>query len=331
MINFAYDRPSSTAGAVQTIATADLPKFLGGGTNLVDLLREGIETPRTLVDITRLPLNTIDELPDGTLRVGALVRNSHLAGHPLIRERYPFLSMAILAGASGQLRNMATTGGNILQRTRCLYFYDGASRCNKRLPGTGCDAMDGFNRINAILGTSPDCNASHPSDMCIPMAALDATVRIAGPKGERTVPFTDFHLVPGDTPNIETVLAPDELITAVDLPPLAFATRSTYRKVRDRASYAFALVSVAAALDLDGDTIRDIRLALGGVGTKPWRATAAEQFLRGKPCTADVLNQAADLELAAAAPREGNSFKVPLARRTLTSTVLALAAQEPAQ
>ncbi len=325
MNNFAYARPENVSAALDATLHNTLPKYLGGGTNLVDLMREEIERPKTLVDLTRLPLDTIEELPGGGLRIGALVRNSHLAGHRLVRERYPVLSQAILMGASAQLRNMATTGGNLLQRTRCLYFYDSAARCNKRLRGSGCDAIGGYNRINAILGTSPDCIATHPSDMCVAMAALDAVVRINGPKGERTVPLVDFHLLPGDTPDIETVLQPGELITAVDLPPLPFAKSSVYRKVRDRASYAFALVSVAAALDLEDGDVRAVRIALGGVAPKPWRATRAEQFLTGKPFRKQAIEDAAAMELESAQPHEGNAFKVELARRTITSVLTELA------
>ena len=324
MNNFAYARPESEQAALDAVAHSTLPKFLGGGTNLVDLMREGIERPETLVDVTRVPLDTVQELPDGGLRIGALVRNSHLAGHHLVRERYPVLSQAILMGASAQLRNMATTAGNLLQRTRCLYFYDSAARCNKRVPGAGCDAIGGYNRINAILGTSPECIATHPSDMCVAMAALDAVVRIKGPEGERSVPLVDFHVLPGDTPQIETVLKPGELITAVDLPQLPFAKTSMYRKVRDRASYAFALVSVAAALELEGGVVRQVRIALGGVAPKPWRAFKAEQFLVGKPFGEKTVRDAAATELEDAQPREGNAFKVELARRTITNVLTEL-------
>ncbi len=328
MNNFAYGRPASEQGALDLLAESTLPKFLGGGTNLLDLMREEIERPATLIDITRLPLDGIEELADGGLRIGALVRNSHLAGHPLVRERYPLLSQAILMGASAQLRNMATTGGNLLQRTRCYYFYDGSSRCNKRLPGSGCDAIDGFNRIHAVLGASPDCIATHPSDMCVAMAALGANVRVRSSRGERTIPLVEFHRLPGDTPERDTNLESDELITAVDLPPLPFAKRSAYRKVRDRASYAFALVSVAAAVELEGGVIRQVRLALGGVAHKPWRALAAEQFLIGKPCDKETLLEAASLELQRAHTYEHNAFKVELARRTIVSVFTELANEE---
>lgn len=325
MKNFAYARPETPETALSYVGNAAHFKFLAGGTNLVDLMREEIESPDTLVDVTRLPLTQVEELPDGGLRIGALVRNSHLAGHPLVRERYPVLSQAILMGASAQLRNMATTGGNLLQRTRCLYFYDSVARCNKRVPGSGCDAIDGLNRINAILGTSPHCIATHPSDMCVAMAALDATVRVRSARGERTIPLTEFHRLPGDTPDRDTNLEADELITAVDLPALPAAQHSLYRKVRDRASYAFALVSVAAVLEVEGGVIRTIRLALGGVAHKPWRAFAAEQFLLGKNCNESTLVEAATLELAPARTFGHNDFKVELARRTIVSVIQQLA------
>ena len=325
MNNFAYGRPETEQAALDLLTQSTLPKFLGGGTNLLDLMREEIEQPETLIDLSRLPLDGVEELPDGGLRLGALVRNSHLAGHPLVRERYPVLSQAILMGASAQLRNMATPGGNLLQRTRCYYFYDAAARCNKRIPGSGCDAIDGFNRIHAILGASPECIATHPSDMCVAMAALDAVVRVRSSRGERTIPLVDFHRLPGDTPNRDTNLESDELITAVDLPALPFAKRSLYRKVRDRASYAFALVSVAAAVEIEDGLIRHVRLALGGVAHKPWRAFAAENFLIGKPCEEQVLREAASLELDDAHPYQHNAFKVELARRTIVSVLTELA------
>jgi xanthine dehydrogenase YagR molybdenum-binding subunit len=251
------------------ISRADHAKFLAGGTNLIDLMRENVERPDHLVDVTGLPLVGIEELPDGGLRIGALVRNSHLAASWVVRERYPALSQAILMGASAQIRNMATTGGNLMQRTRCYYFYDGHAGCNKRTPGTGCDALEGFNRIHAILGASTACIATHPSDMCVALAALDASVLVQGPAGKRAISISDFHRLPGDTPHIDTTLRQDELIIAVDIPPLPLARNSAYRKVRDRASYAFALVSVAAALDVDGGTVTDARLALGGWRTSP--------------------------------------------------------------
>ncbi len=330
MKNFSFQRAEDTQNAIALLAGGAHAKFLGGGTNLIDLMREEIEQPDALVDITRLPLAEVEELPEGGLRIGATVRNSHLAGNPLVRERYPVLSQAILMGASAQLRNMATTGGNLLQRTRCYYFYDEAARCNKRTPGAGCDAVGGFNRIHAILGTSPECIATHPSDMCVAMAALDAVVRVQGANGARTIPFVDFHRLPGDTPQIDTNLQPDELITAVDLPALPFARRSLYRKVRDRASYAFALVSVAAALEVNDGVIRGVRLALGGVAHKPWRASKAEQFLLGKAPSQDTLQAAAALELEAAQPFQYNAFKIELAKRTIVSVLAELATGEAA-
>ena len=300
-------------------------KYLGGGTNLVDLLRETIERPAALVDVTGLS-GVIEERADGGLRIGAAAKNTAVAELPTVRTRYPALSRAIVAGASAQIRNMATVGGNLLQRTRCTYFYDDdGSRCNKRAPGQGCDAREGFNRIHAILGASPTCVATHPSDMCVALAALDALVCLRGTNGERTVPLTDFHRLPDEHPEIETVLEPGELITAIELPALPFARRSTYRKVRDRASYAFALVSVAAALELDGDhTVRDVRLALGGVAHKPWRAWRAEAALRRQPATADSFRAAAEVELAEATPLRDNGFKVELAKRTITAALIEL-------
>ena len=327
MRNFAYSTAENVGSALGFLSQGLNTKPLGGGTNLIDLMREDIEQPDALVDITRLPLNTVEELPDGGLRIGALVSNSHLAANKLVRERYPLLSQAILAGASAQLRNMATTGGNLMQRTRCYYFYDTASRCNKRQPGTGCDAIEGFNRIHAILGSSEACIATHPSDMCVALAALDAVVQVAGNTSTRTIPLVDFHRLPGDTPNMDTNLQPDELITAVDLPPLPFATNSTYRKVRDRASYAFAIVSIAAALDVESGTIRNVRLALGGVAHKPWRATIAEQQLVGQTCNESTFRWAAEAELAPARPYKFNSFKVELAKRMIVNVLNDLSGQ----
>ena len=320
MTPFTYARPDDAATAIREGALAGA-KYLGGGTNLVDLMREGIERPQALVDVTGLA-HGIDEADDGGLLIGAVVTNSALATDMRVRTRYPMLARAILAGASAQIRNMASVGGNMLQRTRCTYFYDEAAACNKRAPGTGCDAVGGFNRIHAILGASAACVATHPSDMCVALAALDAEVRVVGPEGERSIAFTDFHLLPGDTPERETVLMPGELITAVVLPALSFASRSTYRKIRDRASYAFALVSVAAALDLAEDgTIRDVRLALGGVAHKPWRARKAEAALRGKQLTEANIRAAAEAELADARPLRDNGFKIELAKRAIVATL----------
>jgi xanthine dehydrogenase YagS FAD-binding subunit len=325
MINFEYARASDVADAVRQIAADPKAKFIAGGTNLIDLMKEDVERPTRLVDISRLPLNSVEETPEGGLRIGALVPNSDLAYHPLIEARYPLLSSAILAGASQQLRNMASTGGNLLQRTRCFYFYDTATPCNKREPGSGCSAINGINRINAILGTSESCIATHPSDMAVALVALDAVVRVQGPNGDRSIPLVDFHRLPGNDPQRDTVLTHGELITSVDLPPLAFAARSMYRKVRDRASYAFALVSVAAALDVVDGTVRNVRLALGGVAHKPWRARRGEDVLRGAPATEEVFRHAADAVLAEARPLEQNAFKVPLVRNVVVRTLLDLA------
>ncbi|GAA4978726.1 xanthine dehydrogenase YagS FAD-binding subunit [Nonomuraea thailandensis] len=317
---FAYVKPADVAEAVR-VAAEPGARFLGGGTNLVDLMREGIERPDTVVDVTGLPFDTVDELPGGGLRVGALVRNSALAADRRVRTRYPMVSQALLSGASAQLRNMATVGGNLLQRTRCPYFYDHASACNKRSPGAGCDALDGFNRSTAILGVSESCVAAHPSDLCVALAALDATVEVRGREGTRRVPMADFHRLPGDTPDVETALATGELVTAVELPPAPVAANSRYRKVRDRASYAFALVSVAAALEVRDGTVTEVRLALGGVAPKPWRATRAEGLLLGGPADETAFRRAAEAELAEAATREGNAFKPRLAAATITATL----------
>jgi xanthine dehydrogenase YagS FAD-binding subunit len=328
---FTYTKARDASQAVSGIAAKPQTKFLGGGTNLIDLMKMGVETPAQLIDITRLPLAQVEELPDGKgVRIGALARNSDVAEHALIQQRYPVLSQAFLAGASPQLRNMATVGGNLLQRTRCYYFYDPAfPKCNKRNPGSGCGALEGYNRIHAILGQSEQCIATNPSDMNVALAALDAVIRVQGPKGEREIPIADFHRLPGSTPNIETNLQPDELITAIDLPAIPFAARSHYLKVRDRASYAFALVSVAAALELGADRkITAARIALGGVAHKPWRAQKAEKELIGKTADEKTFRAAAEAELAAAKGYKHNSFKIELAKRSIIralSTVAALA------
>jgi xanthine dehydrogenase YagS FAD-binding subunit len=319
--SFSYVSAPDKGTALRTIADNEDVKFLAGGTNLVDLMREGIEQPATVVDITRLPLTGIEMLPDGGVRVGALVSNSRLAADPVIRARYPVLAHAILHGASAQLRNMATVGGNLLQRTRCMYFYDETAACNKRAPGSGCDAIGGFSRGGAVLGASEHCIATHPSDMAVALAMLDAVVEVESVRGTRRVPVTEFHRLPGNTPHIETVLAADELITAVELPPVPVAANSRYRKVRDRASYAFALVSVAAALAVEDGVVTEVRLALGGVGTKPWRATEAERALLGQPATEKAFRQAAEAELAAAEGGPQNAFKIELARRTIVATL----------
>lgn len=325
MLTFDYLRADSSEDALAKIQ-AEEARFLGGGTNLVDLMRETIEAPRTLVDVSGLS-TAIEETVDGGVLIGAAAKNTAVAESRPVRERYPILARAILAGASAQIRNMATVGGNLLQRTRCYYFYDNeAARCNKRVPGAGCDAVHGFNRIHAILGSSDACVATHPSDMCVALAALDALVHVEGGEGRRVVPLTRFHTLPGASPQIETVLKPGELITGVELPATSANLGGTYRKVRDRASYAFALVSVAATLTVDGGTVKSARLALGGVAHKPWRAETAEGLLVGKPATTDTFRAAAEAELAEARPLRDNGFKVPLAIRTITAVLEELAA-----
>lgn len=321
---FTYVRAESVATAVQAMATTPGAKYLGGGTNLVDLIRSDVEHPDTLVDITPLPLKGIEELPGGGIRIGALAKNSQVAAHPLIRTRYPVLTQALLAGASGQLRNMATVGGNLLQRTRCHYFYDTATPCNKRTQGEGCAALNGYNRNHAVLGTSTHCIATHPSDMSVALAALDAVVEAESTAGTRRIPITAFHVPPGTTPNVETTLRQDELVTAIELPNLPAAPNSHYRKVRDRASYAFALVSAAAVLTIENNRITEVRLALGGVATHPWRAHKAESLLSGAAPTEAAFAAAAEAELSPAITRPDNGFKVPLAIRTIVSVLSAL-------
>jgi xanthine dehydrogenase YagS FAD-binding subunit len=314
---FTYVSAQDTHGATELAGSDPRARYLAGGTTLVDLMKLDVEQPTQLIDITALPLTGLTELEDGTLRVGALMRNSDLAHNELVRARFPMLSQALLAGASGQLRNMATTGGNLLQRTRCPYFRDTSTLCNKREPGSGCAALGGLNRGHAILGTSECCIATHPSDMAVALVALDARVIAFDGDRERMIPVRELHRLPGEHPEIETALERGELITAVDIPPLPFATRSLYLKVRDRASYAFALASAAVALDLEGGTIRDARIALGGIATKPWRSVAAEDVLRGRAAAVDAYRLAADAVLADAVSREHNAFKIELARRTL--------------
>jgi xanthine dehydrogenase YagS FAD-binding subunit len=319
-----YRRATDPATAVAEVAGNPGAVFLAGGTNLVDHLKLGIRSPEVLVDVTRLPLDQVEPYdgPQGPgLRVGANVRNSDLAAHPLVRADHPAVSRALLAGASGQLRHQATTGGNLLQRTRCVYFQDVTTPCNKRDPGTGCSALEGYGRQNAILGTSSECVAVHPSDLAVALAALDASVVVLGPAGERRVPVEALHRLPGDRPDQDTVLEHGDLITAVELPRFPAARRSTYYKARDRASYAFALVSVAAGLELDGDVVRDVRIAWGGVAHKPWRATAAEELLRGRPLSESAVLEAAEAELAAASSGPDNAFKVPMVRN-VTALVL---------
>ncbi|MGC2437224.1 MAG: xanthine dehydrogenase family protein subunit M [Pseudolabrys sp.] len=321
MINFEYARATDVADAIRQIAEDPEAKFIAGGTNLIDLMKYDVERPLRLIDITHLPLKTVEETANGGVRIGALVPNSDLAYHPLIEKRYPLLSSAILAGASQQLRNMASTGGNLLQRTRCFYFYDVATPCNKREPGSGCSARDGINRINAILGTSEACIATHPSDMCVALAALEAKVHVAGPAGERTIAFADFHRLPGNTPEVDTNLKPNEIITAIELPAQGFAANYSYLKIRDRLSYAFALVSVAAALELEGNRITEARLALGVVAHKPWRNLEAELAMRGKPADAPAFAEAAAVLLRDAKGFAHNAFKIDLARRAIVRTL----------
>ncbi|MGY3609033.1 MULTISPECIES: FAD binding domain-containing protein [unclassified Bradyrhizobium] len=321
MIPFQYTKANNVADAVRLIAATSGAKFIAGGTNLLDLMKDNVERPTTLIDISRLPLSSVEETASGGLRIGALVPNSDLAWHPLIEKRYPLVASAILAGASQQLRNMASTGGNLVQRTRCAYFYDTATACNKRQPGSGCSAVNGINRGHAILGASTSCIATHPSDMCVALAALDATVHVTGPNGARAIPFADLHRLPGDTPHIDTNLGPDEIITAVEVPAKGFATNYSYLKIRDRMSYAFALVSVAAALELKDGTIQEARLALGGVAHKPWRDPAAEAALRGQSAEEASFARAADLLLRDARPQAHNGFKIDLARRAIIRTL----------
>jgi xanthine dehydrogenase YagS FAD-binding subunit len=326
MTPFRYERAADPKAALALGAEAGA-KFLAGGTNLVDLMRETIEHPEVVVDVSGLSCD-IEETPDGGLKIGAGVKNTAVAADRRVRERYPMLSQAILAGASAQIRNMASVGGNLLQRTRCLYFFDDAARCNKRTPGEGCDAIDGFNRNHAILGASSSCVATHPSDMCVALAALDATVIVDGATGTKAIPLIELHRLPGDTPQIETVLEPGALITAITLPPEGFARRSSYRKVRDRASYAFALISVAAGLEFDGGVVKDVRLALGGVAHKPWRATTAEAALRGKSFTQEAIQAAAAAELEAAKGLRDNAFKIELAKRVIVDSLMKLVLAE---
>ena len=313
---FKLVRAQNNATAIAAAAPRD-SMFIAGGTNVLDLMKLNVENPKQLIDITGLSLNGIETQKDGSVRIGALVKNSDLAYHPTIMKQYPVLSEALLSGASAQLRNMASTGGNLLQRTRCYYFYDTAFPCNKRDPGSGCPAMDGYNRNHAVLGTSDKCIATNPSDMCVAMAALGATIQVEGAKGARSIPFSEFHLVPGQTPQYETTLKPGELITAVILPNLPFAAKSHYLKVRDRASYEFALTSAAVALDIVNGKIKNSRLALGGVGTKPWRATAAENVLNGASANSQTYRSAAEAAMIGAKPHKYNAFKIELAKRTI--------------
>ncbi|QEE41233.1 MULTISPECIES: xanthine dehydrogenase family protein subunit M [unclassified Methylobacterium] len=326
MNRFDYVRAGTVAEAVQAYGAG--ARFIAGGTNLIDLMKYDVEKPGRLIDITRLPLDAIEAHENG-LRLGALATNAKVAYDERVTAQYPLLRNAILAGASAQLRNAASTGGNLLQRTRCYYFYDTATPCNKREPGSGCPAIGGVNRIHAIFGASESCIATHPSDMCVALAALEATVRVSGPQGERTIPFADFHRLPGDSPEIDTNLTPGEIVVSVDLPASKFPQHYTYLKLRDRLSYAFALVSVAAGVELDGDTIKTARLALGGVAHKPWRNREAEALLEGKPATRESFQQAADLIVSEAKPQSANGFKIELARRAIVRGLEQAAAGTP--
>ena len=334
MNSFTYVRPDAAKTAVAERTADETATFIAGGTNLLDLMKENVERPTRLIDINALPLASItDTVADG-LRLGALVTNADTAYHREVSTRYPILSQAILAGASAQLRNMATDGGNLMQRTRCYYFYDLATPCNKRLPGSGCSAIDGFNRIHAILGTqasgdAPECIATHPSDMCVAMAVLEAEVHVTGKDGDRVIPFADFHRLPGDTPWLDNTLEPGELITSIDLPANGFSDNYAYLKVRDRESYAFALVSVAVGLKMDGNTIRTARIALGGVAHKPWRKPDAEMELVGKPATDEHFRAAAELLLAGAQGFGHNTFKIELAKRAIVRALRMAAKLEP--
>lgn len=328
MTPFTYTRAMSVAEAVQANASGD-GKYIAGGTNLVDLMKENVERPMRLIDVTRLPLKSIEETASGGLKLGALTTNTQVAYDARVEQRYPLLASAILAGASPQLRNAATTGGNLLQRTRCYYFYDIGTQCNKRAPGSGCDAIGGRNRIHAIVGASEDCIATHPSDMCVALAALEAVVHVTGPGGDRTIPFADFHRLPEDRPDIDTTLRSGELITAVELPAEGFATHYSYLKLRDRLSYAFALVSVAAALRIEDGVIVDARLALGGVAHKPWRDGAAEALLQGRTPGQAAFQEAADRVLSVAKGQGDNDFKIGLARRSIVRTLEQAAARTP--
>ena len=324
MINFDYSKPSSVANAVNAVKKDATAKFIAGGTNLVDLMKRGVMTPEKLIDITGLPLKTIEQTGN-VIRIGALALNADVAENEIIKKHLPLLSQALKAGASAQIRNMATVGGNMMQRTRCTYFYDTAMPCNKREPGTGCGALQGYNRMHAIFGASDKCIAVHPSDMCVALAALDATVVVTGSKGVRKILFTDFHRLPGKTPEKDNNLQHDELITAVEVPMnTALAQHSLYTKIRDRVSYAFALVSVAAALDMKGNTIQSVRLAMGGVAHKPWRLTIVENFLKGKQATVTNFQQAASMAMQEAKSYGYNDFKLTLAPNTIVHTLKTL-------
>jgi xanthine dehydrogenase YagS FAD-binding subunit len=317
MNRFTYTQAIDVAAAIEETDNYESPKFIAGGTNLIDLMKANVERPDHLIDLNKLGFNAIEELGDGALRLGALVTNADTAYDSRVAERFPLLSKAILAGASPQLRNTATNGGNLMQRTRCYYFYDTATPCNKREPGSGCSAIGGYNRILAILGTSEQCIATHPSDMCVAMAALDATVNISGKNGERTIPFADFHRLPGENPELDNTLAAGDVVTSIDLPANNFAQHHTYLKIRDRASYAFALVSVAVGLHMEGATITEARLALGGVAHKPWRDTEAEDLLKGQEANEELFKKVAEKVLTGAKGYGDNTFKIELAKRAI--------------
>ncbi|WBA43440.1 FAD binding domain-containing protein [Hymenobacter canadensis] len=317
MNSFTYHRATAVEDAVRDQASHEGSAYIGGGTNLIDLMKESVERPTHLVNVAKLPLAAIESQPDGGLRLGAMATNADTAWNEDVKSRYPLLNQAILAGASPQLRNAATNGGNLMQRTRCLYFYDLATPCNKREPGTGCSAVGGFNRIHAILGASEHCIATHPSDMCVALAALAPTVRVSGPNGERSIAFDDFHRLPENQPEKDNTLAPGELIISLDLPEKGFEKNFSYLKLRDRNSYAFALISVAVGLELEGGTIKDARLALGGVAHKPWRDQKAEAMLKGQPATEDTFRRVAAQVVAEAKGQGSNDFKIALAQRAI--------------
>jgi xanthine dehydrogenase YagS FAD-binding subunit len=329
MISFQYSRARNVAEAVRLMAESPGAKFIAGGTNLLDLMKMEVERPTKLIDVSKLPLYRVEETAGGGLRIGALVRNSDLAYHPLVEQRYPVLSSALLAGASQQVRNMASVGGNLLQRTRCPYFYDIATPCNKRAAGSGCAAIAGLNRMNAVLGASDSCIAVHPSDMCVALAVLEAKMHVSGPRGERVIAFADFHRLPADMPQRDSNLDADELVIAIELPQRGFVTNYTYLKIRDRLSYAFALVSVAVGLELDGDRVKEARFALGGVAPKPWRNAQAEAVLSGRPANEGTFAQAADLVLREAKGLAHNTFKIDLARRAIVRALAQAARGTP--
>lgn len=328
MNRFTYEQVTDVAAAINETDNYESPKFIAGGTNLIDLMKAHVERPDHLIDLNKLAFKNIDDLDNGGLRLGALATNADTAYNDRVQERFPLLSKAILAGASAQLRNAATNGGNLMQRTRCYYFYDTATPCNKREPGSGCSAIGGYNRILAILGTSEQCIATHPSDMCVALAALEATVNVTGKNGERTIPFADFHRLPGESPELDNTLKAGDVVTSIDLPPNNFAQHSTYLKIRDRASYAFALVSVAVGLEMNGSTIIKARLALGGVAHKPWRDTEAEDMLTGQQASEENFKKVAEKMLQGAKGYGDNTFKIELAKRAIVRALKEAAGEE---